>query len=651
MQLEQKHNWDLKKNCATQYSNLLEKVETPKRKRGDRGEIEIPAKQIVVKLTIERIEELKKQVVEYQQRYKKLKRDLEIVYSGQWDEQIKDKWEQTQAEKKKEDDAKREEERKLQEMYAARTAAQGQRAGVRRPSAGSQGTMSEIDESTQDSPGIDVSALTDEENSQPATSTPTVAPLTLTPSVPTGEGVTARSNPPPSPLLSHLLKSRQTSTYGLHRLKLEQEQVLKQEQQQHQVQHDHIGMAASTTAGLLTRDQATDIAVAADNTISTGQPAATEAEGSATTTSSALKVEAPSEATDTSVSSGSAGQDQGSENVVIKQEVKDESQESLPSSESTIDQKPTPTGEVKDEDGADERDVTEQKTEQITDVEGESQDEEESTNYVSVDEEVSIKEEPASPASSVISNVSETRGRRSRGRGARSRASQRVPRKSIAEKDDGSSKHSEAELTDDDAARESDGDVLANQPTSVATSVFAESVPNSPASTGISDTEDERAYKSWKKSIMLVWRSAANHKYANVFHHPVTDDIAPGYHAVVHRPMDLVTIKKNIESGALRTTAEFQRDMMLMFTNAIMYNSSNHNVYKMAKEMYDDVMEHIEQYVSAQLMMQSSETKVLRQSRRSELPDKEEDSKKRRGSVEQTQEGGKTKKRKTRGDE
>ena len=60
------------------------------------------------------------------------------------------------------------------------------------------------------------------------------------------------------------------------------------------------------------------------------------------------------------------------------------------------------------------------------------------------------------------------------------------------------------------------------------------------------------------------------------------------------RPMDMMSIKKNIENGSIRTTAEFQRDMMLMFTNAIMYNSSNHDVYSMAKEMYDDVMVHIE---------------------------------------------------------
>jgi len=28
-----------------------------------------------------------------------------------------------------------------------------------------------------------------------------------------------------------------------------------------------------------------------------------------------------------------------------------------------------------------------------------------------------------------------------------------------------------------------------------------------------SDTEDEKAHKIWKKSIMLVYRSAATHKY------------------------------------------------------------------------------------------------------------------------------------------
>lgn len=76
--------------------------------------------------------------------------------------------------------------------------------------------------------------------------------------------------------------------------------------------------------------------------------------------------------------------------------------------------------------------------------------------------------------------------------------------------------------------------------------------------------------------------------------HPVRDDIAPGYSSVVKRPIDLSTIKKNIESGSIKTTIEFQRDVMLMFTNAIMYNSSRHDVHKIAIEMYKEVLTEIE---------------------------------------------------------
>jgi hypothetical protein len=41
-----------------------------RRKRGDRGEIETPQLQIIRQLAVDRAEELKKHVVEYQQRYK-----------------------------------------------------------------------------------------------------------------------------------------------------------------------------------------------------------------------------------------------------------------------------------------------------------------------------------------------------------------------------------------------------------------------------------------------------------------------------------------------------------------------------------------------------------------------------------------------------
>lgn len=76
--------------------------------------------------------------------------------------------------------------------------------------------------------------------------------------------------------------------------------------------------------------------------------------------------------------------------------------------------------------------------------------------------------------------------------------------------------------------------------------------------------------------------------------HPVRDDIAPGYSSVVYRPMDLGTLKKNIENGLIKSTKEFQRDIMLMFTNAIMYNSSSHDVHKISIEMYKEVLVDVE---------------------------------------------------------
>ncbi|CAH2277456.1 bromodomain-containing 8 isoform X1 [Pelobates cultripes] len=149
---------------------------------------------------------------------------------------------------------------------------------------------------------------------------------------------------------------------------------------------------------------------------------------------------------------------------------------------------------------------------------------------------------------------------------------------------------------------------------------LADSIPSSPASSQFSvcseDQEAIQAQKIWKKAIMLVWRAAANHRYANVFLQPVTDDIAPGYHSIVQRPMDLSTIKKNIETGIIRSTAEFQRDIMLMFQNAVMYNSSDHDVYHMAVEMQRDVLEQIQQFLATQLIMQTSESGISAKSLR-----------------------------------
>lgn len=127
-----------------------------------------------------------------------------------------------------------------------------------------------------------------------------------------------------------------------------------------------------------------------------------------------------------------------------------------------------------------------------------------------------------------------------------------------------------------------------------------DSVPNSPASS-VAYYDDDRDYRNWKKSVMLVYGRLATHKYASLFLKPITDEQAPGYHSIVYRPVDLQTIRKNIENGGIRTTAEFQRDVLLMFNNAIMYNKTNDHIYNMARQMQQEGIQHIQLFLQAQM--------------------------------------------------
>ncbi|GJQ66506.1 putative bromo domain protein [Trypoxylus dichotomus] len=138
-----------------------------------------------------------------------------------------------------------------------------------------------------------------------------------------------------------------------------------------------------------------------------------------------------------------------------------------------------------------------------------------------------------------------------------------------------------------------------------------DSIPNSPGST--TTNEDEREYRNWKKSLLLVYNRLATHKYASLFLKPITNDQAPGYHNIVYRPMDLQAIRKNIDNGTIRTTTEFQRDVLLMFTNAIMYNKTNDLIYNMARQMQQESIQQIQLFQQAQM-----DTPARRETRTSE---------------------------------
>ncbi|KAF8080601.1 hypothetical protein N665_0932s0001 [Sinapis alba] len=77
------------------------------------------------------------------------------------------------------------------------------------------------------------------------------------------------------------------------------------------------------------------------------------------------------------------------------------------------------------------------------------------------------------------------------------------------------------------------------------------------------------------------------HKWSWVFNTPV-DVLGLGlhdYHLIVKKPMDLGTVKTNLEKGFYGSPVEFASDVRLTFTNALAYNPKGQDVYKMAEKL------------------------------------------------------------------
>lgn len=78
-----------------------------------------------------------------------------------------------------------------------------------------------------------------------------------------------------------------------------------------------------------------------------------------------------------------------------------------------------------------------------------------------------------------------------------------------------------------------------------------------------------------------------NHEHAWVFDRPV-DPVAlgiPDYFDVIDEPMDLTTIKNNLENGLYKSAERAVRDLDLVFDNAMLYNEEGTVIHEMAKEM------------------------------------------------------------------
>uniref|UniRef100_A0AAQ5YX74 Bromodomain-containing protein 8 n=1 Tax=Amphiprion ocellaris TaxID=80972 RepID=A0AAQ5YX74_AMPOC len=668
-------DWFSQKHCASQYSELLEATEAPKRKRGEKGEVVETIEDVIVRrLTTERIEELKKLLRDTQEQYRKLKKEVDLIQAGHMDSQLKELWAEITLKKKQEEEEAEQKRKATETAYQARQAMKNTpkrlpSVTVRSPLGASPPTVdSQADSSAQ---GVGVFL--------PAADPPGPVPkdgglAALVDDSPQKRLLAQKATPPPSPLLSELLKKGnlisasprlvaegdtttsltngvQTATaatalppghdviavlcsmffFFFNHLcgftESEAEAAVKAELSEETGLVEEDLVAVSYMGDELDLETVGDIIAIieekVDDSVEALDAAAVEAALS-------LCEEAVSEghtlpgpwetqelkASDPTPTVQDSNPTQESQDVATMSAPAAASLETQNQPDAKREEQlkgnceraevtgSDVTSSVASDDGATGSEVTE---------EGAAVKEATEATVKSEGEEWS-QPEPNPPC--LDSEDSSVSGKES---------------KEVKEEEAGSEGDPEEGMELKEECGEGEGPYLSEVERAASESedgygppsqrYTADSLASSPASSSQlstcgEDQEAVQAQKIWKKAIMLVWRAAANHRYASVFLQPVSDDIAPGYHSIVHRPMDLSAIKKNIESGVIRTTAEFQRDIMLMFQNAVMYNSSDHDVYHMALEMQRDVLEHVQQFLATQLIMQTSESAISAKSLR-----------------------------------
>ncbi|KAM4035748.1 bromodomain-containing protein 8 isoform 3-T3 [Anomaloglossus baeobatrachus] len=748
-------DWFSQKHCASQYSELLETTETPKRKRGERGEVVETVEDVIVrKLTTERIEELKKLIKETQDKYRKLKKEAELIQSGHMDSKLDDVWNDIVTKKKQDEEEAEMKKKATDAAYQARQAAKNiprrSSSTIGRTSLGSSSPGGEFglgdltpNSTEEGNMGVSVGSLPNTPVSSfigipdtPPPPAPLESPLSpVMDDSPQRKMVGQKSTPPPSPLLSELLKKGSLLPTS-PRLVSEGEMTLGSNTitgsnvlmdvgvlpSLHGGElHPISGTIPASPAASVTQQEDSDstsdphaVSVSMDNSdismiidsinkecLGTGEgstPSKDESSDSKGDLDLAEKMDIAVSYTGEELDFETVGDiiaiiedkvddhpevldvaaveaalsfceenddpqalggpwDQAVQEHTVKQEALPKSLIPGPKETDTImnimeltDIKAEPSEpemELSQSEGTsvsphsafqlkspgeEFSDATKPPVKEEEDVLDHQMKMEEPQSENSQSEPFSNEDEKGMPSLESPS-VNDPMKSEPLAASQNKYFIQDSQGEEEEEEEDVTSEVGSPEEPKEEEAGEEYLSEMDNEPpisesddgfsihnAQLQSHTLADSIPSSPASSQFSicseDQEAIQAQKIWKKAIMLVWRAAANHRYANVFLQPVTDDIAPGYHSIVQRPMDLSTIKKNIETGLIRSTAEFQRDIMLMFQNAVMYNSSDHDVYHMAVEMQRDVLEQIQQFLATQLIMQTSESGISAKSLR-----------------------------------
>ncbi|GAA31548.2 E1A/CREB-binding protein [Clonorchis sinensis] len=146
------------------------------------------------------------------------------------------------------------------------------------------------------------------------------------------------------------------------------------------------------------------------------------------------------------------------------------------------------------------------------------------------------------------------------------------------------------------------------EPPVVETSTSGDSFPVVPTLTSsasglsLNVKADETNWKRWSReellrSFLQLLEEVYNDKFAEPFRAPVDPVMLhiPDYFEVIKEPMDLTTIRNNLEDGNYKDPWEVVEHFRLMFNNAWLYNKKNSKVYKMCTKLAELFQSRIDQ--------------------------------------------------------
>lgn len=90
-----------------------------------------------------------------------------------------------------------------------------------------------------------------------------------------------------------------------------------------------------------------------------------------------------------------------------------------------------------------------------------------------------------------------------------------------------------------------------------------------------------------KKLLLFILDRLQKKDTHGVFSDPVDPEELPDYHDIIKHPMDFGTVRKKLDGGLYTDLEEFEKDVFLICSNAMQYNSSDTIYHRQARAMQE----------------------------------------------------------------